>query len=401
MSTIVTRAGKGSILTNTEMDANFTNLNNDKIQVSTITGTAGKTTPVDADLVTIVDSVGTVLNKVTWANAKATLKTYFDTVHAALAGSVSQVFSVASLELGHASDTTITRVSAGVAAVEGATIVTTAPGTSGNILTSNGSAWTSAAPASTGLPRSYLAGLTLSNNGTDATNDIDIAVGTCRDSTNTVDITLASALTKRLDATWAVGTNQGGLDTGAIANGTYHMWVIRRSDTSVVDVLFSTSATSPTMPANYDTKRRIGSILRESGAIVSFKQNGNSFRRSIPISDLDATGMSGTATSRTLSVPIGIQVLAEMNVHLDNETTAGRIVLLMTSLDEADTTPSYTVFTLIAGDNSAGRKPVCAYEVIKTNTSAQIRTRFDFATAGTDRLKITTLGWNDSRGRDD
>lgn len=34
MSTIVTRAGKGSPLTNNEVDANFTNLNNDKIQVT-------------------------------------------------------------------------------------------------------------------------------------------------------------------------------------------------------------------------------------------------------------------------------------------------------------------------------------------------------------------------------
>lgn len=34
MSTIVTRAGKGSALTFTEVDANFTNLNTDKVQVS-------------------------------------------------------------------------------------------------------------------------------------------------------------------------------------------------------------------------------------------------------------------------------------------------------------------------------------------------------------------------------
>ena len=32
MSTIVTRAGKGSVLTHTELDSNFTNLNNDKYQ---------------------------------------------------------------------------------------------------------------------------------------------------------------------------------------------------------------------------------------------------------------------------------------------------------------------------------------------------------------------------------
>src|SRR3990167_5794745 len=37
-------------------------------------------------------------------------------------------------------------------------------------------------PAAGLLPRSYLAGLQLANNGTDATNDIDIAVGAARDS---------------------------------------------------------------------------------------------------------------------------------------------------------------------------------------------------------------------------
>ena len=34
MSTIVTRAGKGTPLTNNEIDSNFTNLNTDKIQVT-------------------------------------------------------------------------------------------------------------------------------------------------------------------------------------------------------------------------------------------------------------------------------------------------------------------------------------------------------------------------------
>lgn len=39
MSTIVTRAGKGSALTHAEVDANFTNLNTDKLETSTAAST--------------------------------------------------------------------------------------------------------------------------------------------------------------------------------------------------------------------------------------------------------------------------------------------------------------------------------------------------------------------------
>ncbi len=46
-----------------------------------------KTTPVDADEIPIWDSVGQVLNRLTWANNKATLKTYFDTIYATGAAS--------------------------------------------------------------------------------------------------------------------------------------------------------------------------------------------------------------------------------------------------------------------------------------------------------------------------
>lgn len=47
-------------------------------------------------------------------------------LRALLAGSVSQAFSVSSLDVGHASDTTLSRSAAGTLAVEGADIITTA-----------------------------------------------------------------------------------------------------------------------------------------------------------------------------------------------------------------------------------------------------------------------------------
>jgi len=50
-------------------------------------------------------------------------------------------------------------------------------------------------------------GLTISNNGTDAAHDIDISAGACRDSTNAKIIDLQAAITKKIDAAWAAGTN--------------------------------------------------------------------------------------------------------------------------------------------------------------------------------------------------
>jgi hypothetical protein len=51
---------------------------------SSIHGATAKTTPVDADTVPLIDSAASnILKKLTWANVKATLKTYFDTLYQA------------------------------------------------------------------------------------------------------------------------------------------------------------------------------------------------------------------------------------------------------------------------------------------------------------------------------
>jgi hypothetical protein len=248
--------------------------------------------------------------------------------------------------------------------------------------------------------RGHLGGLTLSN-GTDATNDIDIAVGSAAADDQSALLVLSSALTKQLDAAWAVGTNQGGLDTGSIANDVYHVFLIRRSDTGVVDALFSASASSPTMPANYDQKRRIGSFERTGGAIRLFTQRGDEFLLLDPPLPVDSTNPGVSAVSRTLTgVPDGIVVEAKINAVVIDSAQSG--VGYLSPLDVNDEAASSTAGPLgqITWPNTGGSVIAAWSGAIRTNTSSQIRSRLSTSGASTI-LRIATLGWIDRRGKDD
>lgn len=233
-----------------------------------------------------------------------------------------------------------------------------------------------------------LNGLTTSNNVSDATNDIDIAAGLATDDGNTTYMRL-SAITKRLDANWAVGTNQGGLDTGAVANGTYHVWVINRPDTNVTDVLFSASPTSPTMPTNYTKKRRIASFIRSGGAILPYNQFGGEFILATPVLDINDGASGTTAKTGTLaSIPTGLALKALLNTSVASNGT----YLYVSALASADLAASTSAAPLASNGTGASSNNTAAVSVW-TNTSAQFRYR----STVNDTVRFATLGWVDLR----
>lgn len=246
-------------------------------------------------------------------------------------------------------------------------------------------------------------GLTMSN-GTDAVNDIDIAVGVTVDDAEGTVLRRTATLTKQLDAAWAVGTNAGGLDTGAIANTTYHIFLIQRTDTGVVDALFSTSATAPTLPTSYTLQRRIGSVVRLAGTIRAFTQDGDYFMYAVGVLDASAANPGTSAVTRTLSLPTGINVWAIVNWTL-NDSNNGNFGsdLLVSDLAYTDAAPSVTAapgITLsFTGVSTAGANQPASQQVMtRTNTSGQVRTRVN-ASQATLTLYGTTLGYIDTRGR--
>lgn len=239
-------------------------------------------------------------------------------------------------------------------------------------------------------------GLTYAN-GTDATNDIDIAAGGCMDSTGAYWITL-SAITKQLDASWAVGTNAGGLDTGSIGNSDYYIWAIARSDTGVTDVLFSLSSTAPTMPANYDFKRLIGWFKRVGATIVSFKTyelsgGGLELLWSSPTLDIDlAATLTTSRRTDAVKVPLNLSTVALLNVSI-NDGSAGSLVYLYCP-DLTDVAPSSTVAPLATSSNGSNNVP-WAIQRIRTSSAGLIAARASVATI--DNYRVSTLGFEWAR----
>ena len=238
----------------------------------------------------------------------------------------------------------------------------------------------------------YLAGYKLSNNAVDSNNDIDIAPGAGMDSTNTEMIVLAASITKRVDSTWTVGTDQGGLDTGTVASGTYHVFAIKRVDTGVVDALFSTSATSPTLPTNYTLFRRLGSVISTGIGFRQFFQRGDDFLFDLTTLDVDVSNQSTTAVLRALTVPSGIQVDAKIRVR---GSCASGWTVIVSSPDVFDRAPASTANPLSDLGGTAGVADRATL-LVRTDTSSQVRTRSSQAST---ELQIATYGWIDTRGK--
>lgn len=234
-------------------------------------------------------------------------------------------------------------------------------------------------------------GLILSNNASDAVNDIDITAGAAAADTSPYYLMqLTSALTKRLDAAWAAGNGNGGLDTGAIANTTYHIWLIQRSDTGVVDALFSTSATAPTMPTNYDRKRRIGCVVRSAGAILAFRQKGNRFMLATQVALYSNSGTVNVNQLIGATGPLGVRFRPILTSSL-SVAAASTVVV---ALGDGDGAAVQTNVQWVTG----GGNDIAIEDSFLTNTSGQVRHSITTSAGTVSGYNLFSTGWWDDRG---
>lgn len=247
--------------------------------------------------------------------------------------------------------------------------------------------------ALTGVNTAFLSGMVLSNDAGTPASKIDISAGACRNSTDVDNIVIGSFV-KNLTTTWVVGTGNAGLDTGTVANSTYHVFVIKRPDTGLVDMLFSLSPTAPTLPTNYTLFRRVGSIVRSAGSILAFIQDGDNFywNNASLTADLSVTA-TRTKAALAINVPSGIRVRAHLQYQIGVNTGGGTTVAIII-YDGANTNIAATFASLQQTNQAYSSGVVDQY----TNTSAQIQVAIT-GSPTTSSNTVTTLGWADGRGK--
>lgn len=296
----------------------------------------------------------------------------------------------------------------GAETTDGLTTITILPGET-YCIGSNGTNWVVVHKTSPFVlyPKGYLNGLETSRV---STTSFAVAAGAAS-SENTGarswDINLLASITKTT-SNFAVGSGNGGLDTGTIAASTwYHVHLIRRDSDGLADVLFSLSPTSPTMPSGFTARRRIGSIRTDASSLfILWTQFGDEFLWDAAVIDVDVATPGSSAVTRTLTVPTGLKVVAIADCGVYQFGTVA-FSAVFSSLDVSDQAAQLSSAAALTGFNSVGGLNLGAGNTtwiwsrhhIRTNTSGQIRTRSSSAATGSERIGVVTRGWIDSRGK--
>ncbi|MBY5442112.1 hypothetical protein HFO93_01145 [Rhizobium leguminosarum] len=232
------------------------------------------------------------------------------------------------------------------------------------------------AKAETSAVGSFIDGVLLSNNSGSPSTHVDFAAGSVRSGSSFV--SNAASITKRINGTWAVGTGNGGLDTGSVgANATYFAYALRKTADGSFDVVLSTSATiagvTTTLLTGYTIVKCIGVVLTDASSLIrQFIMYPRDFYQWVtPIREATNVAISTTSALMAITVPNGVKAEAKIRLMFSSSATTNSALVH----DPAKG-------TLLAGGNDSGGnvgtiQVASGFAVgggdVWTNTSKQIR----------------------------
>lgn len=272
-------------------------------------------------------------------------------------------------------------------------------GAADEVLSSDG---TDAAWALPRLPRGFLAGLVLSNDST-PDEEVKIVPGECRDAAHSVNMVLASILTKQINNTFALGDDAGGMNDGDAVGASewFHVHLLSNADGTVVDAGFDTSITAAglladaaVIAAGLTKYRRIGSVLTDATSdILKFLQVGDEVLWTVSVPELTTGAIEADSPGTTIEIatPVGVRTRAHLAVNAGTNTKA--LVFA-----PGDRTPEAPSLTGVPAPHVGTSADASGQVFVLTDTSSQIRVRVDVDSTDSS---ISCMGYIDRRGRDD
>ncbi len=250
--------------------------------------------------------------------------------------------------------------------------------------------------------RGYIDGLTLSRPGD--TLEIAIAKGAARSDDNTVSMGFGDALVKDLSSVFATGSNNGMRDPNVSwppSSQWFYLYAIFDDAGVEENDIFATddrvwAGDTLTLPTDFDKQRYIGAVYYDSAAneILDFFQRGDYFRLKDPIKDLDAgnPGAANVYTLLTLTVPqVEDGVMAHLSIWMDSISGGGNMGGIVRPPGAGDS---------LQIEASVLQSSVGQYGVSLTDEDGQVEWGIaNQVGAHYSTVTITTIGWEDQRGK--
>lgn len=217
-----------------------------------------------------------------------------------------------------------------------------------------------------------------------STTSIQVAAGQCRDSTNTYDIVIPSAITLN-----AAVNGINGLDTGSLASLTWYA-VYAVADSSgfkTPGVMLSTSSSKPTLPFGYSIFRRIGWVLTDSSShILLMYEVGNGEIRKVFFDAIINIGSISSASWTVLSCATAIPPTSNIGFFEYKYTPASAGNALQIRLAGSSSTATQSYVGTVASQAQTG------FNEIYVGTSQSIAVQ---STSGSDTAVFYGIGYED------
>ena len=274
------------------------------------------------------------------------------------------------------------------------------------VLDSNITQWYQTPEALTATPRFprwYIDGLELSVAAT-STSYIQVAAGICRDTADTINMNVSSALHRSASAVWVTAATGGGMGVTWVKTKSVHVFVIK-TGASVFDIGFDSVITASNLLARASgTKyRRIGSLccatqggtLRrvvQKGDYVRFAGGTNGIFNATYIDQVVGVASGWQDAGHTLiGIPTGIELQANMHTWV---TEPFRFLFHdVTTVYTAGVTPSNITRNALFGYTTSDSVP----QRILLWTSVDASVNFSSPSGLTGSCKYVILGYRDLR----